>query len=331
MLIVISVGVGYAAYHAGGGGGNILFMALALMMASIVLSGLLSIANIRRLRWRLRVPASLRAGTPALLELELFNAKKILPTYSLTAIVQADSAPKQESLHLPLGVAPKGRAVITWELTPLARGHDLLSVIALQSSYPFGFLKKRFPGHAQLATIVLPARIDYVPIGLSGQFRPRAGHRVRRPGSGEQLYNIRPYQAGDHQRLVHWKATARSGKMMVKQLMEEQQDGYTLVVQTTASLWTEAPQLERLISLAASLAEDLFARQQLVAYALNSDQDVPVCRQQDLRQLLEALATCAPHRELAMPADGPRRITFRPNGKERVDAVCNGQLAAYAE
>ena len=53
-LIVVSLGLGVAAYNTAS---NILFLTLSLLLSSLILSGVLSLINFKKLRWELRVPS----------------------------------------------------------------------------------------------------------------------------------------------------------------------------------------------------------------------------------------------------------------------------------
>ena len=59
MLIIVAMGIGTAAYNTAS---NILFMTLSLMLSSLVLSGILSLINFKKLRWTLKAPKHLQVG-----------------------------------------------------------------------------------------------------------------------------------------------------------------------------------------------------------------------------------------------------------------------------
>ena len=80
VLIGLSLGIGTAAYNSAS---NILFIALALLLACLILSGVLAWLNLRRVEWKLEVEPPLQAGQEAGLSLLLRNGKKFLPTYAL--------------------------------------------------------------------------------------------------------------------------------------------------------------------------------------------------------------------------------------------------------
>jgi hypothetical protein len=59
IVIAVAMGIAAAAYNTSN---NILFIALSLLLACLVFSGLLSWLNFRNMSWRVRVQPPLRAG-----------------------------------------------------------------------------------------------------------------------------------------------------------------------------------------------------------------------------------------------------------------------------
>jgi uncharacterized protein (DUF58 family) len=66
------------------------------------------------------------------------------------------------------------------------------------------------PRHEDLRKAAL---LSNLPMPLMGE------HQVNRPGDGFDFFALRDYVPGDTIRSVNWKASARSGKMMVNQMM----------------------------------------------------------------------------------------------------------------
>jgi len=330
VLIMVSVGLLVAAYASSSN--NILFMALSLMLSTLILNGLLSWINFRGGRWRILLPAHFRAEEPAPVTVELWNTKRILPTSCLWVSLRTDRQTKPERLYMEDRLDPGKQTRLEWLFTPRERGVDTIHVSGLESQFPFGFIRKTMGAGLSKKVIVTPSRIDYEfksPVGRSGA---QLGAFTRRPGVGGELMNIRRYQRGDPQRVVHWKATARLKKLMVRQMEEENRDGFIVFVETPASIWWDAEQFERLCSFASSLAEDLFREGRLVGVALNDNPLIVVKRLHDLQVYLEQLAKVEPVSGYRATADfyAGNLITFNPGNKQRVNAFLSGNLAGSA-
>lgn len=330
VLILVTLGLLSAAYSTSS---NILFMALSLLISSLILSIFLSLLNFKSTRWRLLHPPHFRADDPAMLQIELNNAKKLIPSYSLCFKVNTQSTPSHQRIHLQERLDPGKTLHLEWSFTPTKRGTETLGITGLESQFPFGFLRKSISGGIHQQVIVLPRRIEYSFDPAGFHHSHIQGETNRRPGTGNELINIRRYQRGDPQRLVHWKASARQRQLVVRQMAEENRDGFILFVESPSSLWPDKEAFETLCAFAASLAEDLFRDGSLLATAINDEPLRPVKRLHDLQTFLEQLAllettsTYSP----APETGGRNLITFRPGVGGEVNALLGGNLAGTAQ
>ncbi len=328
VLVVVAFGIGLAAYN---NANNVLFMALSLLLSTLVLSGLLSWVNFRGIRWRMRLPAHWRAGEPGPMRLELANDKKITPTYSLLFHARTQRLGPIEPQHLPDRLNAGSEIKLSWLFNPQARGLEAVEVSAVESQFPFGFLRKMAGGSLRQEVWVWPARVEYEFQPPASRQPRQAGDSQRRPGSGADLLSLRPYRPGDAPRLVHWKATARLRELVVRQTGEEQQSGYHLVIEATQARWPDSVQFERLCSFAASLAEDLYTAGKLRAVTVQDGPTQPILRLVDLQAVLDRLARLEPVDHLpGRTPSGSEIITFQPGNRHQVHAYLGGQLAGAA-
>jgi uncharacterized protein (DUF58 family) len=320
MLIALSMGIGTAAYNTSN---NILFIALSLLLACLILSGVLSWLNLRGTAWRLQLPPPLRVGQPAVVGLELRNAKLFLPTYGLwfglaAKTVEAGEPPKAESTFTARGadvraafakseevdargrlmmrerLDPRGEMRLEWTLKPVRRGELRVKLENVGSFFPFGFLKKQLRGELHTVVIVWPAPVEYRRFAVSLARRAESGARAPRAGDGGDLMALRRYAPGDSHRLVHWKATARTRQLLVQQFSAEQSEGFSLWLNTDSARWNRAEQFELLLRFSATLAEDLFRAGRLEAVALDDEPLRPVRRLRDVELFLDRLAVVRP-------------------------------------
>jgi uncharacterized protein (DUF58 family) len=117
-------------------------------------------------------------------------------------------------------------------------------------------------------TFANPFGIDVVPRTQGIMLRTARGGRSRtlteagRPGplsgDGYELREIREHRAGDPLKRVAWKASARRGKLMVRDHEQEERDVVWLIVDASVELWAgllgQAP-LDYAIDEAAAVAE----------------------------------------------------------------------------
>lgn len=86
---------------------------------------------------------------------------------------------------------------------------------------PFGLYYEERPVLGSVPFWVLPRREDLRKAALTSNLpMPLLGdHQVNRPGDGFDFFALREYVPGDTLRSVNWKASGRTGKMMVNQMM----------------------------------------------------------------------------------------------------------------
>ncbi len=285
ILVFVAMGIGSAAYNASS---NILFMTLSLVLSSLVLSGMLSLINFRKLEWELSPPRHLRAGEPSVLEVKLYNGKQVLPAMCLHFNVEAEGA-GDANLYLHSGLPPGESCQLEWNFVPQRRGLCELTLSGAESQFPFGFLSRRVGSANSKAVLVWPARLDYSFEPPAGGTRFPSGVARRNPGAGSDLLNLRPYQRGDAPRLIHWKASARTGKLVVRQLAQESESGFNLLVDP--QIVVSAPeQFDRYCALVCSLAEDLYHAGRLEAVYIGSDTVVSVSAVRDLHEVFDKMA-----------------------------------------
>jgi len=328
MLILITIGVGTAAFNTGQ---NILYLALSLLLSTLLVSGILSWVNFSGCRWRLEAGRHFRAGEPSPVYVEALNTKRRLPSHALTFILSAGRGGARHAAPLGQRLDPGARARLQWDFTPRQRGREAIVLEGVVSRYPFGFLKKTIRDSFAREVVVWPARIVYQFSGDKAGRRWMYG-RHRRRGEGVDLVQLRPYRSGDPLRRIHWKASARMGALQVRETEQEHHQAFSLWIEPSARLWRDARQFEAMCSFAASLAEDLYQRDQLRAACVAGHPPVPVGGIGDLHAFLDQLGELErgePHAPAgrAVPPAGAVRFVPGPGNSviARIGEVTVGQ------
>jgi uncharacterized protein (DUF58 family) len=329
VLIVLSIGIGVAAYNSAS---NILFITLSLLLGCLVLSGVLSWLNFRGLYWRLEVDSPMRVGREHSATIHLHNVKKLLPTHGLVFEVMSTSASKPRDLALHDRLDPRDRVQLTWQICPTRRGIERVELAYVGSLFPFGFLRKSIAAQTACDVVVWPAPVEYRRFQVAAWRRAQPGQPVSRTGQSGDLLALRNYRSSDSHRQIHWKASARLRRLVVRQFSADNEENFTLWLTTTPSLWKNPAQFELLCSFAATLAEDLFKQGKLDAVACDAEPAALVRGVRDLEAWLDRLALLQLGRDgKSVAVERPAKknvMTFLPEGVRGIAAYVDGKKAA---
>src|SRR5215472_3063796 len=250
-------------------GNNLLFLILASLIALILMSGILSSISLSGIEMRLVLPEHIFAKQPVRGLVELANQKLTLPSFSLRVeAVSEKGAPVSAILERPVYFPYLRKQDRLQQVVPMKfprRGVYHQDAFRIVTRFPFGFLQKARRVNLKTEALVYPSvdptmeYRDVLPV-LQGALE------TVMKGRGQDLYGVRDYVHTDSARLVHWKATARSGSLMVREFTREEDSRVLLVLDphseavqpsATNSLSAAAPineRFERAVALCANIA-----------------------------------------------------------------------------
>src|SRR5215471_10872031 len=256
-------------------GNNLLFLILASLVASILMSGILSSITLAGVELKLHLPEHIFAGQPVRASVELKNEKLTLPSFSLRVEAakkkgEAAAALLETPVYFPY--LPRQQAVK--QSVPLLfpqRGVYRQEAFRIVTRFPFGFLQK-----ARRLDLTTEALV-YPPVAASSEFLEvlpglQGAMESKSKGRGQDLYALRGYLPNDSARHVHWKASARFGELMVREFAREDDCRVLLVFdpQSAAAQSTGASQekqrFERAVTFCAALAWNFHERDVLVEF-----------------------------------------------------------------
>ena len=287
-FIAAALGLGLAATNTGN---NLLYLLFAMLLGFIVISGFLSEQAHRGLAVRRAVPEAVHADAPAYFGLAVANRKRRVPSFSLH-LEEADPATGDLRRHYLVRLGPGERSVWNYPLCFPRRGPHLLPGYRVWTRFPFGLFTKATRPRDRAEVLVLPA-VHALDGGEAGSPWD-AGERPRaRRGRGSELYGLRDFRSGDDPRLVHWKSTARLGRLILRELEAEDARRLRLVVADPPP-GAAADAVERDIVLAASLAAHWLDRGAEVQLILPDAETGWEGHPRHLREILKALALFQP-------------------------------------
>ncbi|MXV17553.1 DUF58 domain-containing protein [Hufsiella ginkgonis] len=121
-------------------------------------------------------------------------------------------------------LAARQHKMITYVLRPLKRGEYEFGIIRLYVRSPLALISRRYNFGQPENLPVYPSFLQmrkYEMMAVSNRLSEIGVKKIRRLGHSLEFEQIRNYVAGDDQRSVNWKASARRGELMVNSFQDE--------------------------------------------------------------------------------------------------------------
>ncbi|MFI6480709.1 DUF58 domain-containing protein [Nonomuraea sp. NPDC050663] len=143
--------------------------------------------------------------------------------------------------------------VITYPLPTDRRGEIPVGPLRLVRADPFG-LTRRVREYGTAATLLVRPRTVALPVAPSGRAHHLEGPTSdNAPAGTVTFHTLREYVVGDDLRHIHWRSSARTGTLMVRQLIDASLPTTTVVLDTR-SLQETAVDVAASVALAAARA-----------------------------------------------------------------------------
>jgi uncharacterized protein (DUF58 family) len=304
MTLVVAIG-------ATNTGNNGLYILVALFMAALLVSGIVSRRNVNKLSLSLEGPAEIFAGEPARFTLNLKNGGR-LPRRAI--LVKISGAASPILFGRIDGGAEVSRGV---DLVFPKRGRRSEESLLVYSGYPIGLFRKGRVHPVSDERVIYPALVLKTPPRPDPRDAESGDPRPRTKGRGAEVRHLRDAGFGDDPRDVHWPQTARQGKFIVKERAAEEGHDAVVVLDLHRPRGADAgwdARFERAVSEAAGLTLQLMARGSRVGLVLGPDAMPPGVGPAHRRGLLMALALATAGPEPSRPVPLPPGVAVYPVG-----------------
>ena len=224
---VLTLLIGMAAVNTGN---NLLYLILGMMSSFIITSGLLSTLSLRKIQVYRTLPEHVFATKPFSVKITLVNPKRLFPSFSLL-VEDLSQTPSERQKAYFIKIPAKSQETLRYTLVFNRRGLHRLGGLKISTGYPFGLCMRARVLNLEETVLVYP-RIDPIT-DLRTQTAFLEGEwETARKGMGTDFKGIRDYTPGDNSRCIHWKTTAKSSRLMVKEFEDEDKRKVSLVVDT---------------------------------------------------------------------------------------------------
>jgi len=263
LIVVLSVGVGFAAINTGN---NLLYLLLGWLLSFIIASGLLSEMTLKRLVVERRPPPRVFAGEPFLMEVAIKNEKLRRASFSIEVEDLVGATPLDKRCYFLKIPAAKSQRT-SYRHTFARRGLYTLTGYRVATKFPFALFRKSRDVEAPIDVLVYPARVAVPRPALRTPTRGET--TANRSGRRGEFFGLREHRDGDDRRDVHWRSSARSGRLLVREYEDEHARKVVIAVDNalpeaardavsdgalTPAIELSVAAVERAISVAASLA-----------------------------------------------------------------------------
>lgn len=198
---------------------NLLFLLLALLISTFLISGVFSRLGLYRLHLAFTLPEHIAAKQPIVARVKVVNNKTWMSSFSIH--LRAESTEQMPlSLYYPViaaGATHESSVKVEFPHRGLFRDNRFFFTTA----FPFGFTERRLPVSLGGEVVVYPS-IQPKP-EWEDLFRKLEGElTAHRRGRGDDFYRLRPYEYGESARRVDWKSTAHTGSLQVREFTQTQ-------------------------------------------------------------------------------------------------------------
>lgn len=221
----ITLGVGFAAINTGN---NLLYLLLGMLLSLIVVSGVMSDLSLRALSVTRRLPARAQVGRPHLVEIEVYNHKKRVPSYAIEVEDLRASQPADKRCFF-LKISPTSAQVAAYRRTPAKRGRDRHTGFRIATRFPFGLFEKSREVDADGDLIIYPA-VDAVRLPIEEAGRREGGGGAVGRGGGDETFSLRQMREGDDPRDIYWKKSTMRDQLILRERARETRPDITLTV-----------------------------------------------------------------------------------------------------
>lgn len=193
-------------------------VSIAALLAALPVASAIVVA---RTRYRIRLqrtltPHRVEAGHEARVLLRLENVAR-LPTSTLLMEDTLPYALGGRPRFVLRGLESSGVREVTYGVRTEHRGRFEIGPLTVRVSDPFGCAEVTRAFSSVETLTVTPVVWDLPPARIDGAWLGGGeGRSTTVAATGEADVSIREYREGDDLRRIHWKATARTGELMVR-------------------------------------------------------------------------------------------------------------------
>ena len=188
------------------------------MLSFMGISGFLGARNISRLRIDIEFPEEIFAKTQIPIKIKLENKRRYLPSFLIR--IELDNRFQKNTFVIPYiknGSSEEIHIPIKFD----KRGTHQIDKLRICSVFPFNFFIrcKLYKIDKKVVVFPKPIKCEFSSIWQSKPKKRKGENISNKIGYGGDIIGIRNYIYGDPIKYIHWKATAKTGELKVKEFL----------------------------------------------------------------------------------------------------------------
>lgn len=209
LYIILTIFLGFSAVNTAN---NLMYLVVSALLGFMAISGLFGKRNLSKIDIDMELPEEIYANTGIPVRITLINNRRFLPAFLLKVrllndevlfpFVDARAAePKYMNIFFP------------------ERGRSRIGDIHLCSVFPFNFFVRCKKLDKVFESVVFPqAKKCELPGLFEKAGRARGEKSTDKAGYEAEMISLRDYIKGDPLKYIHWKASAKTGRLKTKEL-----------------------------------------------------------------------------------------------------------------
>jgi uncharacterized protein (DUF58 family) len=188
-----------------------LFLIVSGLLAFMSVTGLAGMFNLKGITPELLPPSEVFAGSATPFRFRLHNEKKHLPSFLIR--IECENG---QALTLP--VVPHGSTTESAvSFTFPRRGFARIGMVSISSPFPVNFFTRFWKFSIDGQFVVFPRLVHGISTGDDRQERLTGSNIRQERGQDGELERIAGYSGREPLRVIHWKLSARSDDLLVKE------------------------------------------------------------------------------------------------------------------
>ncbi|MEE8170579.1 MAG: DUF58 domain-containing protein, partial [Phycisphaerae bacterium] len=222
--------------------GNTLVLLLGMFGGALLLNFFSGWWSFRRVTVERVLPQAVVAGSPNVLQYRFRSHRRWGRCYALRVSDETVTEPggHRRTVEACAPVLRPGREVtvsvpVVWS----HRGSIQFERLVVTTSFPFGLIRKYWSVHRPESLIAYPPlgriRTSVWNLTRRAEARSTGDGASNRSGGDQEFFGLRRYRPGDNPRRIHWRRSARTGEIFVREMTRPRLNQLWCILNTQCS------------------------------------------------------------------------------------------------